>query len=306
MVSLKDLLVCAVCHCELLLNEVKNEEEIECSRCERSYSFTNGVYNMTPLPLPDDDLRSKWDTWQKLQDNGLLSYTTAPEFNLSIGDRKDAQAFKAFARASGLILDIGCGPQVLPSYLPESGEVVGMDPLIGQQPRGFSFLQGIGEYLPFPDETFDHILYASSLDHMINPKRSLAEAARCLVPGGHIHLWIDGLASNNLSPALSGWKRYPLLAKKGLKSLSRHGWLSKMGPRRTISYLASVAKMKTPEGASDYFHITHLSLALVSDWLDELNLITTRRQEYPAADSVFIQVKQDECEAGISVRGRKE
>jgi hypothetical protein len=63
--------------------------------------------------------------------------------------------------------------------------------------------------------------------------------------------------------------------------------------------------MKTPEGASDYFHITHLSLALVSDWLDELNLITTRRQEYPAADSVFIQVKHDVCEAGIGVRGRK-
>jgi uncharacterized protein YbaR (Trm112 family) len=101
MVSLKDLLVCSVCHSELPLAKINNDESIKCSRCERSYSFSTGVYNMTPLPLPDDDLRSKWDTWQKLQDNGLLSYTTAPEFNLSIGDREDAQAFKAFSRATG-------------------------------------------------------------------------------------------------------------------------------------------------------------------------------------------------------------
>jgi SAM-dependent methyltransferase len=247
---------------------------------------------MTPLPLPDDDLRSKWDTWQKLQDNGLLSYTTAPEFNLSIGNREDAQAFKAFSRASGLILDVGCGPQIRPSYLPESGEIIGMDPLIGQQPRGFSFLQGIGEYLPFRNDTFDHILYASSLDHIINPKRSLAEAARCLVPGGDINLWIDGLASDDSLPSPSAWKRYPVLARKGFKSLSRHGWLSKMGPRRTISYLASVAKMTTPEGASDYFHITHLNVAAVSNWLDELNLTTISKEEFPAFDSLFIKARK--------------
>jgi SAM-dependent methyltransferase len=292
MVSLKDLLVCPVCHNGLGLNEVKNGEPINCSKCATSYTFRSGVYNMTPLPLPDDDLKSKWETWEKLQDNGLLSYTTAPEFNLSVGDREDAQAFKAFARASGLVLDIGCGPQKRPSYLPDDGDVVGMDPLTGQQPRGFSFLQGIGEYLPFPDETFDHVLYASSLDHIINPRRSLAEATRCLAPGGHINLWIDGLASDDEEPSPAGWKRYPVLARKGLKSLSRHGWFSKMGPRRTMSYLASVSRMKTPEGASDFFHITHLNPAAVSGWLDELNLTTISSEEHPAFDSLFIKARK--------------
>jgi SAM-dependent methyltransferase len=290
MVSLNEMLVCPVCHEGLPLNEHKDEQQIECLQCQRSYSLTSGVYNMTPLPLPDEDLRSKWDTWQKLQDNGLLSYTAAPEFNLSIGDRKDAQAFKAFARASGLILDIGCGPQNRPSYLPENCEVVGMDPLLGQQPRGFSFLQGIGEYLPFRDETFDHILYASSLDHIINPKRSLAEASRCLVPGGHINLWIDGLSSDDdSSPQPSGWKRYPLLARKGLKSLLRHNWLKQIGLSRTLSYIDVVSKMKVPEGANDYFHFTHLNAAVVLGWLAALNLTITHQQDYPEADSVFVQ-----------------
>ena len=292
MVDLNGLVVCAVCHADLSVGSTDSEGSCSCLQCGRYYTFEQGLYNMTPLPLPDEDLKFKWKTWQKLQDNGLLSYTRAPEFNLSIGHREDAQAFKDFCQLSGLILDIGCGPQAYPSYLPEIGTVVGVDPLVGQQPRGFSFLQGIGEYLPFRDDTFDHILYASSLDHIINPKRSLAEAARCLVPGGHINLWIDGLASDHASPSPSGWKRYPLLAKKGLKSLSRHGWVSKMGTRRTISYLASVAKMTTPEGASDYFHITHLNLAAVSTWLDELNLITISKEEYPAFDSLFIKARK--------------
>lgn len=288
MVSLKDLLVCPVCH-NRSLHEVKNEERLECSGCRRSYSFSAGVYNMTPLPLPDEDLKSKWDTWQKLQDNGLVSYTTAPEFNLSIGDREDAQAFKAFSGASGLILDIGCGPQIRPSYLPDSGEVIGMDPLIGQQPRGFSFLQGIGEYLPFPDQTFDHILYASSLDHIINPKRSLAEAKRCLKVGGRINIWIDGLGSGDSAVSQSSLTRYKIQATKGIKSLLRHNWLTQIGLSRTLSYISVVAKMKVPEGANDCFHFMHLNAPVVLRWLDELNLTTTHQQDYPAADSVFVQ-----------------
>lgn len=296
MIPLNDLLVCAVCHSDLSLNGVNNlikQEHIECPRCGRSYTSNAGVYNMTPLPPPDDELKSKWSTWQKLQDNGLLSYTRAPEFNLSIGLREDAQAFKAFAQPSGLTLDIGCGPQAYPSYLSEGSTVVGIDPLLGEQPREFSFVQGIGEYLPFRDKTFDHILFASSLDHIMVPRRSLAEAVRCLKPGGEISLWIDGLASDETSANSSSLPQYAVLVKKAFKSLSRHNWISKIGLSRTISYISSVARLKVPEGATDYFHFTHLNLVTVSNWLNELNLVTIRQKEYPAADSAFIQVKRE-------------
>src|SRR6266571_6378707 len=213
MVDLNRLLVCPVCHADLPLIGHGTDGAIDCPDCDRRYDLKQGVYNMTPLPPPDDALKSKWSTWQKLQDNGLLSYTNAPEFNLSIGSREDAQAFKAFAQPSGLILDIGCGPQTHPSYLSDGSTVVGIDPLLGQQPREFSFVQGIGEYLPFREKTFDHILFASSLDHMMVPQRSLAEAVRCLKPDGEISLWIDGLAYNETSLNSSLSARYATLAK---------------------------------------------------------------------------------------------
>jgi len=247
---------------------------------------------MTPLPPPDELLKSKWDTWQKLQDNGLFSYTNAPELNLSVGPREDALAFKAFCQLSGVILDVGCGPQTYPSYLPGTGAVVGIDPLLGQQPRGFAFVQGIGEYLPFRDGTFDHILYATSLDHMLVPRHSLAESTRCLKPGGCLNLWLDSQAATYEPVGQSRFKQVTVLAKKGFKSLSRHGWMNKMGLRRTLSYMGSVAKMKVPQGAIDYFHFEHLTLEVVTRWLDELNLVIGKQQEYPLADSLFIQAKR--------------
>jgi len=292
MVDLNNLIICPACHTNLPLENIRYAGSDCCPQCGRHYTFEHGVYNMTPLPPPDEVLKSKWEIWEKLQDNGLRSYTAAPEYNLSIGEREDAQAFKRFCQSSGLILDIGCGPQTYPSYLPETSAVVGIDPLVGHQPRGFNFVQGIGEYLPFRDETFDHILYGSSLDHIINPKRSLADAVRCLKPGGHLNLWIDGLGNDDASANASQLGQYQTLVKKGVKSMSRHGWFVKMGLRRFLSYVSSVARMEVPEGASDYFHFVHLNVATVFGWLTELNLSVTRQQEYPAADSVFIQARK--------------
>jgi SAM-dependent methyltransferase len=173
--------------------------------------------------------------------------------------------------------------------LPEDGEVVGIDPLLGCQPRKFAFVQGIAEYLPFRDETFDQILYASSLDHVINPRRSLAEAVRCVKRNGNISLWIDGLAEDDSPGDQSTAQRYRTLARKGFKSLSRHSWLKTIGLRRTLAYVVSVAKMKVPEGASDCFHFSHLSVAAVLGWLADLNLMITRREDHRESDSFFIQ-----------------
>lgn len=292
MVDLNELIVCSVCHADLLLEHPGKEGLTKCSACKTEYGFKDGLYDMTPNPLPDGHSQPRWSTWRKLQENGLVSYSSAPEFNLSVGARKDSLAFKNFCEMSGLILDIGCGPQRSASYMPDvdEGDIVGIDPLAGAQPRAFSFVQGVGEYLPFRDVTFDHALYATSLDHVVDPKRSLAEAARCLKFGGCINLWLDAQAAEHLETDSSKWGRYRLLAKKGFRSLSRGGWISNLGIRRTVAYVASVARMNVPEGAIDYFHFDHLTPESVRSMLSELNMKIIRESQLE--DNLFIQAKK--------------
>jgi SAM-dependent methyltransferase len=293
MVDLNALVVCPVCHSDLLSKSTGSDVSLSCRKCGREYEVREGLHIMLPLPIPDAVMRSKWDSWQQLQQNGLLSYTMAPEFNLSVGDRDDARAFRDFCNPSGLVLDVGCGPQAFPTYLTGAARVVGIDPLSGEGRREFGFVQGIGEYLPFRDETFDQIIYASSLDHMIDPKRTLAEARRCLRPDGRINLWIDGLASGGSPVASSRWKRYPTIVSKGIKSLFRHRWLSERGLTGTLSYILSVAKMKVPEGAVDCFHFEHLTVGAVKGWLSDAGLRILKQEEFKAADSVFVQARKE-------------
>src|SRR6266496_6137403 len=162
-----DLVVCPVCQNELIFTDLGR---VSCSQCGRTYVFDNGVYDLTPLPPPDKEVLENWSLWEQLQENGSVSYTAEPENNLSVGTRDDAKAFGGFSNLSGLVLDIGCGPQKMPSYgLDFPGQLIGIDPLRGVLPKQFGFVQGIGEYLPFPPGTFDRVLFATSLDHMLYP-----------------------------------------------------------------------------------------------------------------------------------------
>jgi len=169
MQNLTTILVCPVCRCSAL-----HTTPPECPSCGRRYALDRGHLNLTPVPPPDGDVLEKWDLWQKLQDNGLASYEHAPDENLSVGKRRDAQAYATFCHLDGcMTLDVGCGPQRLPSYGAGQGRrFVGIDPLPGVEERDFHFVQAIAEYLPFRDGVFDRVLFDTSLDHFLNPQRA--------------------------------------------------------------------------------------------------------------------------------------
>jgi len=64
----------------------------------------------------------------------------------------------------------------------------GIDPLKGDKERRFDFIHGIAEELPFKDNEFDGVLFATSLDHVKNPDIALKEAIR--VSKKYIFVWI--------------------------------------------------------------------------------------------------------------------
>ncbi len=257
-----ELLVCGVCHGAL--EDAASSEAIVCTGCGREYRRRDGVSDLTPVPPPDDVLRSKWSLWEELQANGEHSYNADPGANLSVGEREDAARFAEFCALRGAVLDVGCGPQARPSYA-GAERFVGIDPLRGEPRRDFDFVQGIGEYLPFRDGTFDHVLFATSLDHLLDPVRALREAVRVLSPGGTIEIW-SGEVPEPRTGAQSLGLAMRLLARGDLREFAQ-------GVRNRIALARGAqAGYEVPEGAADAFHFFHATQAGVDRLIAEAEL----------------------------------
>jgi SAM-dependent methyltransferase len=173
-----------------------------------SYSIVRPGEFWDFMPASLVDLKQpEWRTWAQLQDNGIVSYQADPEHNLGVGKREDFLEFARFCGFRGNVLDVGVGPQRCPTHIEycDNPDVffVGVDPLVGDQPRCFSFVRALGEYLPFRGELFDQVLFVTSLDHFIDPGPALAESVRVLRPGGDLCIWIGEKRAGAPRPAQS-------------------------------------------------------------------------------------------------------
>lgn len=227
-----------------------------CTACSRSFASDDGVLDFTPRPLPDSDVDERRPLWEEVERNGHAGYEADPEHNLSVTEREVTKAFGRFAALQGLVLDVGCGPQPLPSYAREvAGTLVGIDPLRGVKHREFEFVQGLGEYLPFRAGVFDLVLFATTLDHMLSPERALLEAVRVMQPAGEIAVWCG---DESTKPAFTG------VSSDWYESL------------------------RVPDGAHDRFHVTRLNRDAVLDLLSAAGL-HARQETADGAGSIFIR-----------------
>jgi ubiquinone/menaquinone biosynthesis C-methylase UbiE/uncharacterized protein YbaR (Trm112 family) len=188
--KLNTILACPSCKSAIGLPEVG--KHVVCETCGDVYEPLAYSWNM--IPSQHRQMSSTlWNTWKKLENNQKVAYHMDPEHNLSIGKRKDVKDFATFCKFKGLVLDVGCGPQPWPAYFGyPSTEVyfIGVDPLAGNVDADYIKFRAFGEYLPFQEKTFDHIVFATSLDHMVDPLVPLTEAKRVCKMGGQVNIWI--------------------------------------------------------------------------------------------------------------------
>lgn len=303
------LLACPVCHGDLPLAEIRRCGAGICRQCGRRFTYGERTFNLIPYPPPHRGVRRKWETWQQLQENGLVSYTEDPANNLSVPGRQDVAAFAAFCRPAGLVLDIGCGPQSLPAYWtsPEDGELIGIDPLPGVGDREFHFIQGIGEYLPFRSGSFDQILLASALDHALSPRGVLREAKRVLKQTGRLSLWVFDVQAGERTAGERRQRRRAaarLRIRKlaaGLRLLVRGDLAGIRARMETISAArkasaaapdvpAYVSTLHVPKGAVDLFHFHYYRRRQVLRWLGRAGFAVSRTHEFGRVN-VFIEAR---------------
>ncbi len=104
-----------------------------------------------------------------------------------------AELARAFGTRQASVLDVGCGGGFLSNYLSALGHrVTGLDAsndalAIASQYDGTGLVryqQGDALNLPYPDASFDAVCAMDFLEHVDNPDRVIAEAARVLKPSG--------------------------------------------------------------------------------------------------------------------------
>jgi SAM-dependent methyltransferase len=122
------------------------------------------------------------------------AYRDHPEHNCSLISNNVVAAFRDFAAPYliGSVLDVGCGTVAIPGYLEGYPPhlISGIDPLDAHQSHPFQFVRGVAEVLPWPDATFDTVVIATSLDHVLSIEMAMNEAHRVLKEGGVLLLWL--------------------------------------------------------------------------------------------------------------------
>jgi SAM-dependent methyltransferase len=215
-----------------------------------------------------------------LNNNAEIVYRSGQGGSLSTADRGDVAEFSRFVlehMKGTVLLDIGCGPLPLPAYLRGPRKVgmkiIGLDPIPSNEFEGFRIV-GCSEFMPMRCSSIDTVVFATSLDHVIDLDATLRETRRVLNGNGCVLVWMG----DQYRP---WWRRVLSWGKSRLQGLLEPypAYRYQVFPPDVVVY--------APEWAVDPFHSYHES---------PLNLIKIMEKygfrlsayEYRSKDEVFI------------------
>lgn len=213
-IDMLDRIVCPIC--KNSLRETKPtftqydwiiEGELVCSHCQRRYSISEGIVNTLPdeLRLQKNLKEGNWGEWRKRLDLFRQRMKDWQEEDSRRTIPVYEELFHRFCSIKGSTLEIGCGNGAVRHFFDRDIEYWGIDPdkewilhplhLFAENifpclKEDFPFIQGVGEYLPFKDESFDNVIIIAVLDHTNSPFQVFEESFRVLKDKGQILLLV--------------------------------------------------------------------------------------------------------------------
>jgi SAM-dependent methyltransferase len=194
--SLRRELVMMSLHTRLVLHEARGEEASTRGASQRetvppplTFSTLDETFAMLQRRHP-----RLYPIWRSLMEAGEDAYRTAPSENLSLFGNPNSVAFRAFCLPSlkGTVLDVGCGPMSIPSYLVgyDTSQIAAIDPFGSADVHPFLFVNATAESIPWAEASFDRVVIGTSLDHLLDLDLGLSEIARVLRPDGQVIQWV--------------------------------------------------------------------------------------------------------------------
>jgi len=201
--STLELLCCPSCQTELTLRgesgrTSRNEGELFCSHCERSYVIKNSIVHFTDLrELEGFNQRfarfyNRWSRFDTIFD--WLSF-------LPMGGERKARTeiLRRLELNNGRVLEVSIGSGGNLTYLfesPKVGEVYGLDISVTQLTncrklvtrRGWpvDLFLGKAEELPFKSDSFDNVFHIGGINFFSEKEKAIDEMIRVARPGTKI------------------------------------------------------------------------------------------------------------------------
>jgi SAM-dependent methyltransferase len=164
---------------------------------EENYQRARSESFSSYLAMAKREMPRAYPLWKERLDATREAFAKTKVGNAAHAGDLYSRLFRSFVEihVGGRVLDVGCGVFGRPYYLASypADLISGLDPLEPVEAPDFEFVQGLSEYLPWPDRSFSTVISATSLDHCLALDRSLAEIRRVLRPGGKLLLWIGSI-----------------------------------------------------------------------------------------------------------------
>lgn len=197
---------------------------ITCRSCSYQYTYAHNYLGYDFDSLLFKRFGKRYLLNKVLNNNAYLGYLFLKKESVSLPERQDVIRFRKFILShvnSGRLLDVGCGLLEVPGYLDFEDksrfEFFGIDPMEDRSFKGVRVV-GCSEFMPFEDEQFDALIFATSLDHVCSLECTISESSRILVDGGKILIWMSNHRQSLFSWSRSWFRTKLMNLKKGYRT----------------------------------------------------------------------------------------